>query len=302
MKQSIALIGPGRVGCAVGKRLHLAGYPLTAIISRSRERAEEACSYIGCEQASASAQLTAASDAQIILLAVPDDHIQNTASKFLRLCQHPEQTTLIHFSGLHCAEIMRQKTSSAMLLSLHPLLPFADRQKAFKTLHLCPCAIESNSSQALTLGHELVSAMGGQPFILDARTKPLYHTAASMASNYLVTLLAVARDLLVKCGISSDKALPMLLPLVQTSLDNVKDLGPEQGLSGPLVRGDIGTVAAHIKALKDEAPDLLPLYLQLGKLTVDISLESGRLEQRKATAIKKLIAFNGENPSRETNN
>lgn len=289
MRQTIALIGPGRVGCAVSKRLRLAGYPFSAIISRSRERGEKACSYIGCEKKLASEQLEDASTAQIILLAVPDDHIHNIASKLQTSCQLSEQTTLIHFSGLHTAAIMRQEASPARLLSLHPLLPFADRQKAFEKLQLCPCAIEAQCSQALTLGHELVTAIGGSPFILDQNKKPLYHTAASIASNYLVTLLAIARDLLIRCGIAPDQALPMLLPLVQTSLDNVKDLGPEQGLSGPIVRGDIGTVSAHIQSLKNERPELLQLYQLMGKLTTEVSQNAGRLDPTKAAEIKKLI-------------
>ena len=289
MKQSIALIGPGRVGCAVSKRLHLAGYPLTAIISRNRQRGEEACSYIGCGQVLVSDQLAKAASAQIILLAVPDDHIQNLASQLQDSCQLSEQTTLVHFSGLHSAEIMHRDTSPAMRLSLHPLLPFADRQQAFENLQLCPCAIETNSFQTLVLAKELVTAIGGYSFTLDRKVKPIYHAAASIASNYLVTLLAAARDLLVNCGIESEDAIPMLLPLVQTSLDNVKVLGPEQGLSGPIVRGDIGTISEHIKALENGAPELLNLYLLMGKLTATMSQDSGRLAPEKFTEIKNIM-------------
>jgi predicted short-subunit dehydrogenase-like oxidoreductase (DUF2520 family) len=141
----------------------------------------------------------------------------------------------------------------------------------------------------LALGEELVTAIGGYFFTLDREKKPLYHAAASIASNYLVTLLATARDLLVTCGIQPDRAIPMLLPLVQASLDNVQDLGPEQGLSGPIVRGDIGTVSDHIKVLKNEGPELLQLYLQMGKMTVTISQKSGRLDPERAAEINKLI-------------
>ena len=289
MKQTIALIGPGRVGCAISKRLHLAGYPLTAIISRSHQRGEEACSYIGCGQVLVSDQLAKATSAQIILLAVPDDHIQNLALQLQDSYQLSEQTTLVHFSGLHAAQIMHHHTSPAMLLSLHPLFPFADREKAFNNLRLCPCAIEADSPQALALAEELVTAIGGYSFTLEPEKKPLYHAAASIASNYLVTLLAAARDLLINCGIESEQAIPILLPLVESSLDNVKDLGPEQGLSGPIVRGDIGTVSDHIKALENGAPELLQLYLQMGNLTTTMSQKSGRLAAERATEIKKLI-------------
>ncbi len=290
MKQSIALIGPGRVGCAVSKRLYEAGYPLTAIISRKRKKAVNACTFIGCSTTLASEQLTDSATAQIILLAVPDDQIQSLALKIQATTIFSKSTTMIHFSGLHPAEIMRHNSSSASLLSLHPLLPFADRQRAFINLLQCPCALEGDTPQTLALGQELVNAIGGEFFTLDSDKKPLYHAAACIASNYLVTLLASARDLLVSCGIESEQTIPLLLPLVHASLENVKDRGPEQGLTGPIVRGDIGTVTKHIQALENAAPELLQLYLQTGILTTLIGEGSGRLELEKGAAIRHLFS------------
>ena len=295
MKQHVALIGPGRVGCAVSKHLFEAGYPIVAIISRDQQRAAEACTYIGCSTEMASDQLVDATTAQIILLAVPDDQIQDFALQLQVGGDISEETTLIHFSGLQPAEIMRQSSSPAALLSLHPLLPFADRQTAFNHLYQCPCALEGETSLALKLGQELVNAIGGQPFILPSDKKALYHTAACIASNYLVTLLASARDLLINCGIKRDQAMPLLLPLVQASLNNVKEFGAEQGLTGPIARGDIETVANHIEALKKEAPELLPFYLQMGSLTATIASEAGQLEPERVLAIRNLFIENVRN-------
>ncbi len=290
MKQSIALIGPGRVGCAVSKHLYEAGYQLTAIIGRSKVQAIEACTFIGCSPTLAFDQLTESVSAQIILLAVPDDQIQKLAQQVQMTINFLEPPTMVHFSGLHQAEIMRHDSSRVSLLSLHPLLPFANRQKAFIDLQQCPCALEGDTPQSLALGEELVNAIGGHPFTLDSEKKPLYHAAACIASNYLVTLLASARDLLINCGIESDQAIPLLLPLVQATLDNVKNLNPEQGLTGPIVRGDIGTVTEHIQALENAAPELLQLYLQMGKLTALISNRSGRLDTGKGIAIDQLFS------------
>lgn len=295
MKPSIALIGPGRVGCAVSRRLHEAGYPITAVISRNRQRASEACGFIGCSTDLAADQLADGATAQIILLAVPDDQIQNVALELQASCQLAKQTTLIHFSGLHPAEIMRHNSSPVSLLSLHPLLPFADRQKAFDHLHQAPCALEGGNPQTLALGQQLINAMGGHPFILDGDKKMLYHTAACIASNYLVTLLASARDLLVYCGIEPDQTIALLLPLVQASLDNVKDLGPERGLTGPIVRGDTGTVTAHIQALKNAAPELLQLYVQMGKRTATITEKSDRLDSENVSAMHNLFSVESKN-------
>ena len=291
MKQDVALIGPGRVGCAVSRRLYEAGYPITAIISRKKQKAAEACSYIGCSTDLASNQLADATTAQIILLAVPDDQIQQIALQLQSSCQLSKQTTMLHFSGLHPAEIMRHKSSAAALISLHPLLPFAARQKAFENLYQCPCALESDSPEALALGQQMINAIGGCWFTLTSDKKPLYHTTACIASNYLVTLLASARNLLIDCGIEPDQAIPLLQPLVQASLENVKNLGPEQALTGPIVRGDIGTVTHHIQALKKDAPELLQTYLWMGDLTTTHSKNSRRLASESAIAMHNLFSI-----------
>ena len=289
MSPGIALIGPGRVGSAVCKRLYDAGYPLTSIIGRSQEKATEACAYIGCTTTLASTQLTDAATADIILLAVPDDQIPILAVQIQTMSQLTKPITLIHFSGLHPAKIMYHQSSPWVLLSIHPLLPFANRHKAYIDLQGCPCALESDNPEALLLGEKLVDAIGGHSFTVDHDKKPLYHAAACIASNYLVTLLASARDLLTTCGIEEEQAIPILLPLAQASLNNVRDFGPEQGLTGPIVRGDIGTVLNHIKSLKNDAPELLQLYLQMGLDTVKTSQKSGRLNLKIALDMQSLF-------------
>ncbi len=289
MKPKIALVGPGRVGCAVARRLFEADYLLTAIISRSHERATEACAYIGCSVTLASTQLTDIASAEIILLTVPDDQIQRLAAQVQAINHLSKTTTLVHFSGLLPAKVMFHQSSPRKLLSLHPLLPFANRHKAYNDLQGCPCALESDDSEVLLLGEKLVDAIGGHPFTIDHNKKPLYHAAACIASNYFVTLLAVARELLINCGIKPDQAISLLLPLVQSSLENVKDFGPEQGLTGPIVRGDIGTVTKHLQTLQDNAPELRQLYQQMGKITVEIGEKSGRLDPEIAAAIQNLF-------------
>jgi predicted short-subunit dehydrogenase-like oxidoreductase (DUF2520 family) len=180
--------------------------------------------------------------------------------------------------------------SPVSLLSLHPLLPFACRQKAFDSLNQAPWSLESDDPKTLALGQRLVSALGGQFFPLAGDRKVLYHTAACIASNYLVTLLASARDLLVDCGIDAEQAIPLLLPLVQATLENVKDLGPEQGLTGPIVRGDIKTVKEQIQALKNRAPELLPLYLQMGQRTAAMTENSNRLDSECVNAMQNIFS------------
>ncbi len=284
MKPSIALIGPGKVGCAVSRLLLDAGYPLVALIGRNRQRTIDACNFIGCDATLAGLNLRDAAKAQILLLAVADDQIDPLAKNLQVTAGLSAEQTLIHFSGLHPATVMRQDSSAAQLLSIHPLLPFADRQLAVERLPGCPCALEGDKS-ALALGEQVITAIGGKPFTIAGEQKALYHAGASIASNFLVTLLGISRDLLGQCGIDREKAIPLLLPLLQASLDNTETLGPEAGLTGPIVRGDRGTVQLHLQALERAQPDLLPLYRLLGKLTIDLAVKSGRLDPEQSKSL-----------------
>ena len=288
MKQNIALIGPGRVGTAVTRHLCRAGYPIRAIVSRDRQRAVDACRFVGCADSAAATDYEDAGKAQIILLAVPDDQIRAVAGTFQSLC-HGAGRTLIHFSGLHRAEIMRHPESTQALLSIHPLFPFANRRKAYDNIVGCPCALEGDPG-SIPLGRELISAFQGSGFLLASDQKALYHTAASMASNYLVTLVACARDLFTTCGIPQDEALPLLMPLLRETLENIFAFSPEQGLTGPISRGDEATVKRHLEELKTSCPDIYPLYLELGRKTLELASRARRLTTEKQRILTEIFA------------
>ncbi len=289
MKTTLALIGPGRVGCAVSRKLYESGYELTAVIGRDQQRAGDACHFIGCPASRAATQMRAAVTADIILLAVPDDHIAAVAAQFQQHLNPEQNPTLIHFSGLHPAAIMQTHTSTTPLLSLHPLLPFATREAGYNALDRCPCVIEAGDAATRQWGKELVTVLGGLPFTLAAEKKGLYHTAASLSSNYLVTLTAMARDLLLQCGIETEEILPLLLPLLKTTLGNIEKLGTEQGLTGPIVRGDCGTVSIHLKQLADNAPQQFEAYRILALQTVHLGEKSRRLNPAQAEKLKKIL-------------
>ena len=295
MKPTIALVGPGKVGSAIAQRLQQAGYPLASVISRRQERATEACRYIGCDVGVASSDLNSALKAELILLAVPDDQIVNLAGDLARQPQTLSGKTLIHFSGLHPASCMRAIQHPAAVLSIHPLLPFANRQIASEKLAGCPCALEGDS-QGLDLGTQLIAAFNGRAFRIATEKKALYHAGACIASNFFVTLLAAARDLLVDSGVSADEAISLLLPLVQASVDNVSTLGPEQGLTGPIVRGDLGTVEQHLCSLLEQ-PELLGLYSLLAEHTVNLAEASKRLSDKTAEQMKNIIIYHSKNLS-----
>ncbi len=288
MKPALVLIGPGRVGCALGHLLHKAGYPLAAVIGRDQERTAEAARFIGCGEQLATTDLQAASKGDILLLALPDDQLTDISIRLHQEVVLAKGTTLIHFSGLHPARIMSPQRSDIGLISIHPLLPFADRLMAVANLSGCPCAIEGDQNR-VWLGKELVTAIGGVDFLLPSAAKELYHAAACIASNFMVSLTACARDLLGDCGLDPQQAMQLLGPLQRATSANILELGPEQALTGPIVRGDSRTVATHLDALQHKSPELAELYRSLAKETLKLACTSGRLAEDRANEIKLLL-------------
>jgi len=287
MKPSFALIGPGKVGCAIGRKLFLAGYPLTAVIGRSLESATAGCHFIAEKPEPATTYLSAATRADIILLATKDGQLAEVAHQLSTVRQLRREQTLVHFSGLLPAEILRTGDSPVTVISIHPLLPFADREMATERLNGCPCAIEGDS-HALQLAHNLVAAWYGLPLQIQSEKKALYHAGACIASNFTVTLAATACQLLASCGIEAEKTAQVLQPLMAATIDNFAKLGPQQGLTGPIVRGDAATVANHLTALQDQ-PQLAELYRSLAAATLELAEASDRLSAASAEQTKQVI-------------
>lgn len=287
-KATIVLIGPGRVGQAVTRLLWEAGHEIRAIISRDSARALAAARFVGAPGA-ATTDLARAAEGDIVLIALPDDHIAAMAARLRRHEHLRPGTLLIHFSGLHPASILLGEEGPALrALSIHPLQPLADAVMGVRNLPGSPFALEG-AEDLLSLGETLVEEIGGDPFRISSVQKPLYHAAACMASNYMVALTAAAGQILGACGLDEPTSLQLLAPLVRNTAQNLAALGPEVALTGPISRGDARTVAKHLKALTEVPAELTDIYKVMGRKTVEVAREKGTLEEEEAQKILKLL-------------
>ncbi|NIQ93220.1 MAG: DUF2520 domain-containing protein [Desulfuromonadales bacterium] len=284
-----SLIGPGRLGQAVARRLYEAGHEIEAVIGRDLGRAAEAARFIGASGREAT-DLGAVGESELVLLAVPDDALADVAGCLLNEKLGRTDTVLVHFSGIHCADILLEQAGSAEagVLSIHPLQTFADPRRGYAALPGTPCAIEGNQ-HLMDMAERVVEALGGIPFHLESDRKALYHAAACITSNYLVTLVATAEKLLAGCGFSGAEARRLLGPLLQTTARNVAEVGPADALTGPIARGDTQTVDKHLQALSLLAPEQGELYRLLGRLTIEVGLEKGTLSDEAAQALRKRL-------------
>jgi len=288
MKRKIVLIGPGRLGQAVTRLLGEGDHDIRAVISRDPGRAASAARFIG-RPGTGTTDLTAAAEGEVVLLALPDDHLESMAALLRREGLLAPGAVLVHFSGLHPAAcLLGEDAPSIEALSIHPLQTFADAVMGTRNLPGTPCSIEG-AEHLLPLAEQLVEDIGGIPVRIRSETKPLYHAAACVASNYLVTLVAAARQIMAACGFEEEDALHLLIPLLRGTGRNLAALGPERALTGPIARGDERTVALHLKALAKQPDDLREIYRVMGRKTVEIALRKGTLDGDGAKRILALL-------------
>ena len=167
----------------------------------------------------------------------------------------------------------------------HPLQTFAGVERALENIPGSTFAIEAEEPLLATL-QEMAAALGGRSIRLQAGDKVLYHAAAVFASNYLVTLVKMATDLWQTFSIPTDQSVPALLPLIRGTIHNIETIGIPDCLTGPIARGDTGTIEKHLEALRDKAPDLLFPYKELGLQTIPIALARGKINRAQADELE----------------
>ena len=281
----LGFIGAGTVGTSLAIRLKSAGYHISAVASRSHTSAEKLARMVeGCHAFNTSQDAT--DNAEIIFITTPDDAIPAVASE---IEWHPGQS-VVHCSGADSTEILTPaKKQGANIGVFHPLQTFSGLEQALENIPGSTFALEAEEPLLSTL-KEMAAALNGYPVILKAEDKVLYHTAAVITCNYLVTLTKLATDLWQTFNVPTREATRALLPLLRGTISNLETIGTPNCLTGPISRGDTGTVKKHLNALKEKAPDLLPAYRELGLQTIPIALAKGKIGKQQAHELETALA------------
>jgi predicted short-subunit dehydrogenase-like oxidoreductase (DUF2520 family) len=272
----------------VARLLAEAGHEIRAIIGRDGSRAAAAARFVGCPGIGTT-DIARVREGELVLIALPDDQIGEMAARLRRQGNLAAGTVLVHFSGIHPAAILLGEEGPLLhALAIHPLQSFADAVMGVRELPGSPCSVEGEE-ELLPLAEALVTDIGGTPFRLAAEHKALYHAAACVASNYLVTLIDTASEIMAACGFGRDDAFRLLVPLLRGTGKSLSVLGPVQALTGPIARGDLRTVRKHLQALAELPPDIREIYRVLGRRTVAVAKRRGTLEAGKAEEILALL-------------
>jgi predicted short-subunit dehydrogenase-like oxidoreductase (DUF2520 family) len=280
----IGFIGAGTVGTALAVRLAGRGYPVVAVSSRSRASARKLAKAAGGCRVFGNSQAVA-DNAELIFITTPDDAIAFVVSK---VSWRPGQS-IVHCSGADSTDILQSaKEAGAKVGAFHPLQTFASPRQAMENIPGSTFALEAEEPLLGALKN-MAAALDGQWVELKAEDKVLYHAAAVFACNYMVTLVKLATDLWQTFDVSPPKATKALVPLLRGTLHNIETIGIPNCLTGPIARGDTGTINKHLQALESKAPHLLSTYRELGRQTIPIAVAKGKIDQSQASKLQTIL-------------
>ncbi|MDY6914497.1 MAG: Rossmann-like and DUF2520 domain-containing protein [Planctomycetota bacterium] len=285
----ISIIGPGKVGTAIGMLAVRAGLRVAAVAGQNLNRAKTAAANIGLNTWGCMLAEAAAAGG-LILLTVPDDAVRSTCEELAKNSRFAKGAVVAHCSGALGSDVLQsaREACGCAVGSMHPLQTFPTLEAAVEKLPDAYFFIEGDepATNALTA---LAEAISGHPMRIESENKPLYHAAAVCACNYLPALLDVAMKLSSQAGIERQTAMAAFEPLVRATVDNVFDLGVENALTGPAERGDVETVGRHLSALRDCDERLVAAYKAMGRLTVDLARKKGTIDASTAERLTELL-------------
>ena len=280
----LGFIGAGTVGTALAVRLSSKGYPVIAVSSRSQVSARKLTQAVsGCRAFDNKQDVADA--AELVFITTPDDAIASVASEI----QWHSGQSVVHCSGVLSADILESaKKLGAQVGAFHPLQTFASVKQAIENIPGSTFAVEAEEPLLSTL-KDIATALDGHWIELKADDKVAYHAAAVFACNYLVTLIKLATDLWQSFDIPPHQATQALMPLIRGTIHNIETVGIPQCLTGPIARGDTGTIKKHLDALQKVAPALVSTYQELGRQTIPIALAKGRINKHQAEELQAIL-------------
>jgi predicted short-subunit dehydrogenase-like oxidoreductase (DUF2520 family) len=284
----IGVIGAGRVGAVLATALRQAGHAVVAAAGSSpatRMRLETLLPDLSPQPPVAVARA-----AELLLLAVPDDALGELVEQLAADGGIRPGQVVVHTSGRHGTGVLAPAAElGALTIALHPAMTFTGTDLDLERLAGCVLGLTAGP-RGRVVGEQLATDIGARVVLVPEEQRSRYHAALAHGANHLATLVVQSMDLLRASG-STDPA-AVLRPLLQAALDNSLAYG-DAALTGPVVRGDARTVAAHLAALEDADPGTRAAYRAMAAATADRAVADGRLDGERAEGIEELLAGEG---------
>lgn len=284
----LGIVGAGRVGQTLGRAWRSAGWPVAVAVCRSREHAETAAAFIGAETATTDG-VAAAGVARVLLISTPDAQVSSTVEAMAAAGALTPEHVVLHSSGaLGMAALASASAAGAAVGCIHPIHSFAAPVADGSRLAGVVWGVTAEPG-ARPVALALVADAGGEAVEVDEADRVIYHAAAAIASNATVGVLGFAVALLRRCGFADETAQRALVGLADGTLANVKELGVVDALTGPIVRGDVDTVARHLAAMASANDRWAEDYRVLSRLVLEVARRRGALGDAEDAALARLL-------------
>lgn len=282
-KLQIGIIGAGKVGTALGSALYWRGWNMGAVASRSMASTKKLVTRLNPTTRAMANPQDVVDICQMVFITTPDDAIEGLAARLTWRAGHK----VAHCSGALSLDVLAPVLKAGgEVASIHPLQAFAvEKPHPFWNITV---GLEGEGP-LLEMLKQIAVDLGSKWIVLPAGAKAVYHASAVMASNYVVTLVRTGMDLLRGLGVPEKEAQVALVALLGGTYENLMTLGVTGALTGPIARGDVGTVSKHVEALAAQ-PQMAVLYKALGRLTIPIGLAKGTLTPEAAEALASVLA------------
>ena len=285
----VGIVGAGRVGSVLGAALLRAGHHVRGVSAVSEASLARAAALLPGVPVRPIPEVVAG--AHLVVLAIPDDAVAELVAGLHATGTFTPGQLVMHTSGAHGIGLFEAAADSQIVpLALHPAMTFTGTELDLERL-ADACFGVTTVDAARPLAEALVIELGGEPVWIPEDERVTYHAALAHGSNHLVTLVSQAMDLLDHAGVPDPAR--MLSPLLHAALANVLQSG-DAALTGPVARGDAGTVAGHVAMLREVAPDIRPTYLALARATAQRALLAGRLRPSAADPLLEVLTDDEE--------
>lgn len=292
--RTVSIVGAGKVGTAIGVLLVRAGYEVGSVWSRTPAHAEEAARLTGAKATAGAAD--AARSADLVFITTSDDAIAEVCREVAEGGGFSSEDVVFHMSGALGNDVLEPaRAAGAQVGSIHPMQSFADVEGALEQLPGAVFGITADG-EALRVARQIVDALGGEPVNISPQQKILYHAAACIVSNYLVTLADYAEELYRAIDVDPAVARRAYAPLIHGTETNIARRGPGPALTGPIVRGDVEVVRRHLARMADSGIDS-SLYRLLGARATAIARRRGAIADDVADRLLAVLC-GGENATR----
>ena len=280
----VGVVGAGRVGAVLAAALRSAGHEVVAAAGESDASRDRIAALLPGVRRRKPSAVAKASD--LLLLTVPDDMLPNVVSVLSASGAIHAGQLVVHTSGRHGLAVLEPaRAVGARVLAIHPAMTFTGTDVDLPRLAGCVFGVTAGVAER-PVAESLVADLGGTPTWVPEELRTLYHAGLAHGANHLVTLVTQAMELLSAAGV--DQPAETLRPLLDAALDNALAAG-DAALTGPIVRGDVETVRAHLVDIAATAPDTLPSYVAMARSTLDRVVTDGRLLPIRAAKIRQLL-------------